>query len=56
MSYAEKVSFGYAADPRLMEDPEPITRLFAEEMNTLARAADDKEKLAAPAAPRSESH
>jgi hypothetical protein len=46
MSYAEKVSFGYVSDPRLIEDPAPITQLFAQEMQTLLQAVSDKEQLA----------
>jgi hypothetical protein len=35
VSYADRVSFGYASDPRLIKDPQIVTELFAEEMTRL---------------------
>jgi diacylglycerol O-acyltransferase len=40
MSYADKVSFGYVADTRLIPDPLPITRLFAAEVECIRRAVE----------------
>jgi hypothetical protein len=38
VSYADRVSFGYASDPRLIKDPQIVTQLFAEEMAQLDAA------------------
>jgi hypothetical protein len=35
VSYADRVSFGYASDPRLVPEPREITQLFAQEMTNL---------------------
>jgi hypothetical protein len=38
VSYADRVSFGYASDPRLVPEPREITQLFAQEMINLEAA------------------